>query len=306
MLYLAIPYILIVLVIVDIILLYRRHWIIAALLGIGCLCVNHYCKTFSFGRFLNLFSKVNGIKVLCMNLNGTLERSESEKEALACFLLAQDADVLFLSEDFETIAPIIHDRLIKEYPYSSYPPNIYFYGHYFYSRYPMGEVEHLKIESNDFSFCYHVNVAYNGDSISVFGVHLASNNYIGAEPSLRPDNINGWDKFKLYANNISNASHQRSEELKNVLNHTSEMFPMVIMGDFNDVCGSSPVNLLEDFGYKDAWWVGGFGYGATIHRPLPYRIDHIMYRDGMRLKSIKKIDAKELSDHDVLVAYFEL
>lgn len=49
---------------------------------------------------------------------------------------------------------------------------------------------------------------------------------------------------------------------------------------------------------------GGLGYGATIHYPLPYRIDHIMYNDRLRLKSIRKIDAKGLSDHDALVAEF--
>lgn len=209
------------------------------------------------------------------------------------FLLAQNADVLFLSEDFETIAPLIHDRLIKEYPYSSYLPNIN-YGHYFYNRYPIREVEHLNIESNEFSFCYNVNVAYSGDSISIFGVHLASNNYIGVEPSIRAGEINGWDKFKLYADNISKASHQRSEELTNILNHTSDMVPTIILGDFNDVSGSRPLNLLMDSGYKDAWLEKGFGYGATIHHPLPFRIDHIMYGRGMKLKSVKKIDSEGL------------
>ena len=43
---------------------------------------------------------------------------------------------------------------------------------------------------------------------------------------------------------------------------------------------------------------------AQLHYPLPYRIDHIMYNDRLRLKSIKKIDAEGLSDHDVLVAEF--
>ena len=305
MIYLTIPYILLVLIIFEVILLYKRRWIIAALLGIGCLCLNGYCKTFTLGRLFTPFTQKDGIRVLCMNLNGTLERSEFEKEALANFLLAQDADVLFLAEDFETVAPIIHDRLIKEYPYSSYPPKIFFYGHYFYSRHPIGEVEHLKIESNEFSFCYYVNMAYNGDSVSIFGVHLASNNYIGAVPSIRPGNINGWDKFRLYANNISKASNQRYEELTNVLNHTSDMVPTIILGDFNDVCGSRPLNLLKDSGYKDAWWEGGFGYGATIHHPLSFRIDHIMYSGGMKLKNIKKIESQGLSDHDALVATFE-
>lgn len=78
----------------------------------------------------------------------------------------------------------------------------------------------------------------------------------------------------------------------------------IIMGDFNDVSGSKPLNILEDAGFKDAWWDGGFGYGATIHHPLPFRIDHIMYNDGVELVEIKKVDSNGLSDHDALVATF--
>ena len=48
------------------------------------------------------------------------------------------------------------------------------------------------------------------------------------------------------------------------------------------------------------------GYGATIQYLLPYRIDHIMYNDKLTLNSIKKIDAKGLSDHDALVAEFRI
>ena len=76
------------------------------------------------------------------------------------------------------------------------------------------------------------------------------------------------------------------------------------MGDFNDVCVSKPLKILEDSGFKDAWWVGGFGYGATIHHPLPFRIDHIMYNEGLELVEIKKVDSEDISDHDALLAKF--
>ncbi len=49
---------------------------------------------------------------------------------------------------------------------------------------------------------------------------------------------------------------------------------------------------------------GGNGYGATFHHPLPYRIDHIFYNEGLKLKSIRKVDSQGLSDHDALVAEF--
>lgn len=78
------------------------------------------------------------------------------------------------------------------------------------------------------------------------------------------------------------------------------------MGDLNDVCGSKAVRNLEDAGLKDAWKNGGFGYGATIHKPFPYRIDHIMYSDKLRLLNIRVIDSEDQSDHDALYTEFEI
>ncbi|MCQ2119843.1 MAG: hypothetical protein MJY84_07960 [Bacteroidales bacterium] len=50
----------------------------------------------------------------------------------------------------------------------------------------------------------------------------------------------------------------------------------------------------------------GFGYGSTIHHPLSFRIDHILYSDRLRLRSVGRVKACGLSDHDALVASFDL
>ena len=72
------------------------------------------------------------------------------------------------------------------------------------------------------------------------------------------------------------------------------------------MCGASTMRKFKIAGYKGARSVGGFGYGATIHHPLPYRIDHVLYNKGMKLKGVKKIDVEGISDHDALVAVFDL
>ena len=82
----------------------------------------------------------------------------------------------------------------------------------------------------------------------------------------------------------------------------SQTMPVLVMGDFNDVGGSSAIKLLEKAGLKDAWWEGGFGYGATIHKPLSYRIDHIMYSSGLKLRKVEVASSEDLSDHDALYA----
>jgi len=63
---------------------------------------------------------------------------------------------------------------------------------------------------------------------------------------------------------------------------------------------------LKDAGLKNAWWEGGFGYGATFKQGwMRLRIDHIYYNDKLELKNIKVVET-ELSDHNMLVADFSL
>ena len=78
------------------------------------------------------------------------------------------------------------------------------------------------------------------------------------------------------------------------------------MGDFNDVGGSKALRTLENAGLRDAWWEGGLGYGATIHKPLPYRIDHFMYSSELNIRNIKVISSNGLSDHDALYVEIEI
>lgn len=247
----------------------------------------------------------SGYKVLTFNINGFGIAEDNDIENLFTFIVRQDADILFLAEDFEPEGGKLDNLLKSRYPYSSYEQKFDCGGHYFYSKYPLGRVDHIDIKSNRFSFCFHCNVAFGQDSISIFGCHMASNNYKSQKPSIRPENIDGVSSFGEYLNNIELATTQRMEEVMGIMEHTSFNNMSIVIGDFNDVCGSKPLRALVHAGLKDAWWEKGLGYGATISRPLPFRIDHIMYREGLKLKSIKRINSEGLSDHDALVATFE-
>ena len=85
----------------------------------------------------------------------------------------------------------------------------------------------------------------------------------------------------------------RALEAETITGSISEGESVIVMGDMNDICGSTCLNKFKDSALKDAWSVGGLGYGATIHRPLPYRIDHILFNDKLMLRGIKKKDVAE-------------
>lgn len=140
--------------------------------------------------------------------------------------------------------------------------------------------------------------------MKVIGVHLLSNNHDTDNKRFDTDSITGVKKLFQYLSNISNMSIRRGYDAKAIVSNLFDG-PTIVMGDFNDVCGSKTLNILENVGFKDAWWEGGLGYGATIHYPFPYRIDHILYSGKLQLTEIMKIDANGLSDHDALVATFK-
>lgn len=130
---------------------------------------------------------------------------------------------------------------------------------------------------------------------------------MSSRPCGRLERLKVNDNLNPNPNGNGNGDHGNinlNPNLNDNLNENKNLVPTIVMGDFNDVPGSPTLNILERAGLKDAWWEGGCGYGATIHHPLPYRIDHILHNDGLKLKSIKKIVTQDLSDHDALVARF--
>lgn len=209
-------------------------------------------------------------------------------------------DVIFLSEDFNETGIWLDSLLKKNYPYSS---NFAYSGHHFYSKYLLDSIRVVKVEDYNNSLRIHVSVMVNGQSIDIYGCHLASNNYTASQVDFHLDQVNDHHDAKQYLKNVRDASRLRKMEAQAIMKDLTDR-ATIIMGDFNDVSGSPVLRTFQAAGFQDAWWKGGLGYGATIHYPLPYRIDHIMYNDRLRLKSIKKIDAEGLSDHDVLVAEF--
>ena len=108
-----------------------------------------------------------------------------------------------------------------------------------------------------------------------------------------------------YFKDVNHAYSKRIKEAGEIAREVSQLEkPVIVLGDMNDVGGSKTIRQIESVGLKDAWWEGGFGYGATIHKPLPYRIDHILYSKQLKLNRVKVISSEGLSDHDAIFAEF--
>ena len=142
-----------------------------------------------------------------------------------------------------------------------------------------------------------------GDTIDLYGCHFASNNYNERSERQSIEDIHDQVSFFNYIKNIQTSGNRRKIEAETIVHDMSQSsHHAIVLGDMNDVGGSDAIRALEAAGLTDAWQEGGLGYGATIHTPLPYRIDHILYNEGLVLKGVKVIDTSDISDHNALVA----
>ena len=294
------PWIILVCFFAAVIVALKKHyWIAGGLVIIGLL-LNWLCECFAFSFVSDkgIYSQSN-IKVMAWNIDGSQYDSLKVSE-IANVIHKHNPDVMFLSEDFEETGICLDSLLKKNYPYSN---NLGYSGHQFYSKYLLDSIRVIKVEDYDNPLRIHVSVMVNGQSIDIYGCHLASNNYTASHVDFHLDQVNDHHDAKQYLKNVRDASRLRGMEAQAIIKDMTDR-ATIIMGDFNDVSSSPALRTFQAAGFQDAWWKGGMGFGATIHYPLPYRIDYIMYNDRLRLKSIKKIDAKGLSDHDALVAEF--
>lgn len=299
---LFVPCFLLILLLTSVFLLFIHKWQIGICGLIICGCLNWMasCWTLSIPSF---HDETETLKVMSFNCNLSPKNAEIlEQRAKTVELIKSESpEVIFLTENFFKIKDSLWLALNDIYPYHTSRNSSV--GNYIYSKYPILSDTVFKEKGIPYgiSIC---EIKYKDSTIDIFGCHLSSNNYNEHMEYMTPDSVNNRHEIKTYLKNILAAGKHRQLEAKTIIDFHDSSRATIIMGDFNDVCGSPTLEIFENAGFKDAWWEGGLGYGATIHHPLPFRIDHIMYNDKLMLKSVKKIDANGISDHDALQGTF--
>ena len=283
----------------------RKKWIAGCITIVVSLLLNWYAECIPLRLWaINDKSETTCFRLMSFNIKGTSKDFPDKAEKIAQVIKYYSPDIVFVSE-IKGKNKLLLDSLLEEVlPVKSYSRNA---TTFFYSSHNLEEWKKLRDDENYPIGVYKCRAIIGKDTIQLYGCHLASNNYTLSNRYVTPDSISNQHDIKTYCSNIRHASIWRVKEAKAITSDINESrFPLIIMGDMNDVGGSSCINELKRVGLKDAWWEGGFGYGSTIHTPLPYRIDHIMYSNGLRLLNIKVIDSMGLSDHDALYAGFEI
>lgn len=302
MINLCIPWICLLLVVLLMLAIWEKWYKLVGICFVILFLANWYWQVFSFGcwRLVRL-KNPDCFRVMTWNVCCSDSTATGDVYRLITTIIEEEADVVFLTEYGESIRPELDSMLCRYYPYKGNIANWITWSN-FYSRVPVDTCMRIGGEDDGYLFRYDVWIA--DCSLRLYCLHLQSNNLVNGE-MFYPDSIEDKGGIIRYLENYKVASKIRHEQAKLIVSDFSEV-PSIVMGDMNDVCGSSCMEVFANAGLREAWREVGFGYGATIHEPLPYRIDHIMCSDGLHLKSIKKVDANGLSDHDALVSDFEI
>ena len=295
------PWLLLLLLCAIVALLILKAWIACLIAIVVAFIFNSRGKCIAFkSLFRSKEKSIHNLKVMSFNINCNFSNVEIKSKEITDFIISNDPDVVFISElgDFNRDAIDLYMR--EQYPYSAFEGNV---PHGFYSKYAIYNWESIVTYSKEKGACM-CQLEIGGVTLNLCGCHFASNNFMSDNQYMTPSGIKGCQTFIKYIKNIRYAHTLRVTESNTVKDLLKNNRPEILMGDFNDVSGSAVLKNLEGLGLKDSWWERGWGYGATIKRPLPYRIDHILYTNDLQLIDINTLDPKGLSDHMALCAEF--
>lgn len=238
-------------------------------------------------------------RVLTWNICGSSIEDNEKQEKIARLIITLNSDIVQLNEFGIDHYKVIDSIMSINYPFREYIGAQVQAGDVLYGKKPFVESGFF---NTDIPQVIYLKTYFGKDSLYLLGCHLAGNN---REGKIEIDDADSLSRLKTFWHYYRNAQEKRKENvhfLKNAVLDSS--LPMIVMGDMNDFNHSAPMDSLRDAGMKNAWWEGGFGYGATYHNGwLRLRIDHIYYNDKLKLKDVKVVNT-DLSDHNIMIAEF--
>lgn len=187
------------------------------------------------------------------------------------------------------------------------------------SKFPIANAGVLNFNNAKNNGCIFSDIVIGKDTIRVFNLHLQSFNLYKKKkwkPNQKPDNETFFEALdstargknfigKIYYNTIIKI--QQIESIIEIINHTP--YPVLIIGDFNEISNSYLVRLLKKNNFKDAFVQKGNGFGITFYDKIYVRIDYIFCDNKFRVLNFNtenNSETKHISDHYPIRSMLEL
>ena len=242
------------------------------------------------------------LKVMTWNVHCPNGTDLKRQRRIAELILKEDADFVLLNEYRIDCCRVMDSILKIRYPFTVENRSHRRGGDIFYSKREMTNSGYVRKTENGKrrrTRTIKATIAAGGDSVQIFGLHLASNHYNDSNSGEESQSdISPFDRYKnAQVRRCAHAHWTKEAALQS-------KHPVIIMGDMNDFSRSAPLDTFTTNGFSDAWWEGGCGYGHTFHAEwMRLRIDYILHSEKLELKRVKVIDT-DLSDHNPVVAEF--
>jgi exonuclease III len=142
------------------------------------------------------------------------------------------------------------------------------------------------------------------DTLRVYNVHLQS-------MSINPDkelNQDAFDqKYESVRKKFEVGSAKRANQLIDLLDHIDACaFPVLIVGDFNDVPYSYNYTKLTRK-FRNSFEEAGRGFGFTYNGKIPFlRIDHHFFSDELNVHKFETLNQIDFSDHFPTIGIYSI
>lgn len=257
------------------------------------------------------------LTVMTWNVHCSNGADEKRQKAIADLILKEDADFVLLNEFNQDSCEVMDSLLRTKYPFTEEYQSHNICGDIFYSKLAMSNAGHPYIYSlkrfmprgyegipeslkGKALRTIKATIEMGGDSVQLFGVHLASNQPTDSLKIMKKGLCDYYECYKVAQRDRIFQTQWTKEFI------LESKHPVIVMGDMNDFNCSAPLDTLTSCGLIDSWCEGGNGYGGTYHNGwLRLRIDHILHSKDLKLESIKVIQT-DLSDHNPMVAGFSI
>lgn len=262
-----------------------------------------------------------------LHLADTTKREAPGNRAIK-FLTECGADIICLQElnNFEDPGEIHHwsrgllDSLYKVYPYRAASADPQAHDLKVLSKYPVVNIPvNCKDKEESDYWRKHrrwalFEVEVKGLKLPVVNFHMTSYNLSDTEREVVTE-IKGVNSAKKSINEfryeifpkLGEAFRTRAQNVKEMVQTTSDYKTLIACGDFNDVPGSWSYGLMRKAGFQDAYTETSLGPTNTFNQFLfLFHIDQIFYR-GPQLRALKfKRHRINTSDHYPIEATFEI
>ena len=224
----------------------------------------------------------NKFTILCWN-TAKLTMKSSYKESIKSLIVENCVNILLLQEVKKSLATELD---ISDYSYIL-SPNIETRRHVY------GVLSAFKIScEDDFSLLTKKReIAYATHKVTLITKHKIAHNE------------------QLMIVNIHAINFVKNSDFFNELNSIKTIIklhngPIVVAGDFN-TWNVKRVNFLKEFTHDLSLHEVGFSDNTNIKKVFSNSLDYIFYR-GLKLTKSKVVDTKKISDHNPIIASFEV